>query len=233
MSASQDFPNAHLLFTPEGLHQRLGGEKLVILDVRPTHELIATGWIPGAAHFDLYGIGITQTPPALFEEWIGMMRSLLALRGVSMDATVVVYEETSGMRAARAFWVLEYLGHRDAHVLDGGFAAWRAAGLPISREMAAPHPRSFKAAPRPELFISADALNERLGDPGLCILDTRTDDEYYSRNIRSARGGAIPGAVHLEWVNYLDDKGCFKPYPELAALFAGAGITPGKPVVPY
>lgn len=233
MSAAQDFPNAHLLFTPEGLKKRLGDEKLVILDVRPTHELAASGWIPGAAHFDLYGIGLTQTPPAIFDEWIGMIRSLLALRGVSQDVTVVVYEETSGMRAARAFWMLEYLGHQDAHLLDGGFKAWREAGMPISREMAAPKARSFKSAPRPELFISADALKARLGEKDLCILDTRTDDEYYARNIRSARGGAIPGAVHLEWVRYLDEKGRFKPYPELAALFAGVGITLGKPVVPY
>jgi thiosulfate/3-mercaptopyruvate sulfurtransferase len=233
MSSANSFPNGHLLFTPEALHARLGDEKLVILDVRPTHELAASGWIPGAAHLDLYGIGVTRTTPEAFEEWMTMMRSLLALRGVSHDRTVVIYEETSGIRAARAFWVLEYLGHSDAHVLDGGMAVWRAAGLPVSREMAAPKARSFKPTPRPELFISADALNARLRDEGLRILDTRADDEYYARNVRAARGGAIPGAVHLEWTHYLDGSGRFKPYPELAALFASHGITPEKAIVPY
>ena len=233
MTSTNSFPNGHLLFTPEALHARLGDENLVILDVRPTHELIASGWIPGAAHFDLYGIGVTQTKPALFEEWIGLMRSLLALRGVAQERTVAIYEETSGIRAARAFWVLEYLGHKDAHVLDGGFAAWRAAGLPVSREMAAPKARSFKVEPRPELFISADALNARLKEQGLRILDARTDDEYYARHVRAARGGAIPGAVHLEWTNYLDGSGRFKPCAELAALFKSRGITPEQAIVPY
>ena len=233
MGSREAFPNGHLLFTPEALQARLGDENFAVIDVRPTHELIASGWIPGAAHFDLYGIGVTQTTPERFEEWIGIMRSMLALRGVGHDRTVVFYEETSGIRAARAFWVLEYLGHPDAHVLDGGFAAWRAAGLPISREMAAPKAHSFKVAPRPELFISADALNARLGEQGLCLLDARTDDEYYSRHVRAARGGAIPGAVHLEWVHYLDSAGRFKPYPELKALFENLGVTPEKAIVPY
>jgi thiosulfate/3-mercaptopyruvate sulfurtransferase len=233
MSTARPFPNGQLLFTPEQLHGKLGDEKLTILDVRPTHELVQHGWVPGAAHFDLYGNGITRTTPELFEEWINLMRSLAALRGVALDRTVVIYEETSGNRAARLFWVLEYLGHEDVHVLDGGFGAWRGAGLPVSREMREPKARSFKPKPRPELFISADELNRRLREPGLSILDTRSDDEYYSRHIRSARGGAIPGAVHLEWTNYLDDSGRFKPYPELLALFASRGIRPENAIVPY
>jgi thiosulfate/3-mercaptopyruvate sulfurtransferase len=233
MTTQQSFPNGQLIFTPEQLHAKLGDEKLTILDVRPTHELIQHGWVPGAAHFDLYGIGITQTTPQLFDEWITMMRSLAALRGVAMDRTVVIYEETSGMRAARLFWVLEYLGHQDVHILDGGFGAWRKAGLPISREMPEPKARSFKPQPRPDLFISADELNRRLHEPGLQILDTRSDDEYYSRRVRAARGGAIPGAVHREWKQYLDESGRFKPYPELMALFTSCGIKPEHAVVPY
>ncbi|MCH7653699.1 MAG: hypothetical protein IIB14_08500 [Chloroflexi bacterium] len=67
----------------------------------------------------------------------------------------------------------------------------------------------------------------------LTVLDTRGDDEYYARNVSLARGGAIPGAIHLEWTDYLDDAGRYKPQAELAALFEGAGITRDKPVVPY
>ncbi|MCZ6552757.1 MAG: rhodanese-like domain-containing protein, partial [SAR324 cluster bacterium] len=106
MTGHDAFPNGHLLITPEALQARLGDGNLVILDVRPTHELAASGWIPGAVHFDLYGLGLTRTTPELFREWITMMRSQFALRGVGMDRTVVAYEETSGNRAARAFWLL-------------------------------------------------------------------------------------------------------------------------------
>ena len=233
MDRYDDFPNGHLLISPQALKDRLGEASLVLLDVRPTHELAEHGWIPGAVHLDLYGLGLTKTTPELLDAFIHMMRSQFALRGISLEHTVVAYEETSGIRAARAFWLLEYLGHEDVHVLDGGLAAWREAGLETSREMTAPRARSFKPNLRPELFMSADDLHARLGEPGLVILDTRNDDEYYGRSVRAARSGALPGAVHLEWTHYLDEKGRFKPQAELAMLFENAGITRDKPVVPY
>lgn len=229
---SEAFPNGHLLWSPAQLKARLGDANLALIDLRPSHEIM-DGVIPGAAHFDLYGIGLTQTTPQLFEEFVNLMRSLLGLRGVGMDKTVVFYEKTTGNRAARAFWLLEYFGHQDVHVLDGGMDAWRAAGYETTTRMAEPRPSSLKIAPRKELFISADELNARIARGEVVPLDTRTDDEYYGRHKRAARAGAIPGAVHLEWVHYLDDSGRYKPPSELGALFKSAGITPDKAIVPY
>lgn len=229
---TEAFPNAHLLWTPVQLRARLGDPNLALIDLRPSHEIM-NGVIPGAAHFDLYGIGLTQTTPQLFEEFINLMRSLLALRGVAMEKTVVFYEKTTGIRAARAFWLLEYFGHQDVHVLDGGMDGWLAAGCETAARMVEPRPSSLKITPRKELFISADELNARIARREVVPLDTRTDDEYYGRHKRSARAGAIPGAVHLEWVHYLDSQGRYKPPSELGALFQSAGITPDKAIAPY
>lgn len=229
---TEAFPNADLLWAPAQLKARLGDPKLALVDLRASHEVMG-GVIPGAAHFDLYGIGLTQTTPELFDEFINLMRSLFGLRGVGMDKTVVFYETQTGTRVARAFWLMEYFGHTDVHVLDGGMDAWRAAGFETTREMAEAHPSSLKIKPRNELFISADELNARLAKGEVQPLDTRTDDEYYSRHKRAARAGAIPKAVHLEWVHYLDERGRFKPPSQLGALFQRAGITPDKAVVPY
>ena len=110
---------------------------------------------------------------------------------------------------------------------------WRAAGFETTTQMAEPHPSSLKIKPRQELFISADDLNARIAKGEVVPLDTRSDDEYYGRHKRSARAGAIPGAVHLEWLTYLDDAGRFKPPSVLGAMFKSAGITPDKAVVPY
>ena len=88
----------------------------------------AQGWIPGAVHFDLFGISLNDTSPRPLAAFMWMMQHLFEQRGVNLDKTVVFYEGISGMRAARGFWLLEYLGHTDAHVLDGGFQAWQAAG---------------------------------------------------------------------------------------------------------
>jgi thiosulfate/3-mercaptopyruvate sulfurtransferase len=232
LERTEAFPNADLLWTPAQLKARLGDPRLALVDLRASHEVMG-GVIPGAAHFDLYGIGLTQTTPALFDEFINLMRSLLGLRGVGMDKTVVFYEAQTGTRVARAFWLLEYFGHTDVHVLDGGMEGWRAAGFGTTQQMAEPHPSSLKIKPRKELFISADELNERLAKGEVQPLDTRADDEYYGRHKRAARTGAIPKAVHVEWVHYLDEQGRFKPPSQLGALFRSAGITPDKAVVPY
>ena len=235
MADRNDFPNGHLLWTPQQLNERLGASELAILDLRPTHEVMQ-GIIPGAAHLDLYGIGLVRMTPAEFAtEWANLMRSLLGMRGAGDDAVIVLYESNSGMRSARAFWILEYFGHENVHVLDGGMQAWQKAGYPMVKDMNPPRPRRFTGNPRPELLTSADELHQRLSnDPDLVVLDTRSDDEYFGRNTRGGpRGGTIPGAVHLEWLAYLDEEGRFKPPAQLLSLFEANGVLRDKAIVPF
>ena len=136
------YTNPDLLWSPEELAARLSDPNLRIIDVRPVHTLVQEGWIPGAAHFDLFGLSLNNTAPEPLQAFMWAIEHVLELRGVNLDTPVVFYEDIAGMRAARGFWFLEYLGHNDVHVLDGGFNAWKAAGLPISREMPAPRVRA-------------------------------------------------------------------------------------------
>jgi thiosulfate/3-mercaptopyruvate sulfurtransferase len=229
---TQGYTHPELLWSPEQLQRRLGDPNLALIDVRAA-ATYAQGWIPGAVHFDLYGISLNDTSPRPLAAFMWMMEHLFEQRGVNLDKTVVFYEGVSGMRAARGFWFLEYLGHTDVHVLDGGFNAWQAAGYTVTTE--APRVREVAFHPRTHdtLLISADDLHALLGAGDVAILDTRTDDEYLAKNVRAARGGTIPGAVHIEWVHNLDTAGKFKPAAELQALYAEAGITPDKTVVPF
>jgi thiosulfate/3-mercaptopyruvate sulfurtransferase len=73
----------------------------------------------------------------------------------------------------------------------------------------------------------------RLGDSGTAIVDTRSDDEYQARLVRAARGGRIPGAVHLEWKENLTPDGRYRSPRDLAALYAARGVTPDREVVTY
>ena len=233
MAGADEYTNGDLIWTPELLNGRLGDENLVILDTRPGH-LVIQGVIPGAVLFDHYRVYLASTQPEPLRLYNDMMCALLEMRGVGMDRTVVVYEEDSGMRAARTFWMLEYFGHTDVHLLDGGIKAWRAAGFETVQEMNPPKPHSLPITPRDEMFISADDLNAKLGDGDLVVLDTRSDDEWTGKNTRGGpRGGTIPGAVHLEWTNYLDEDGKFKSAAELTAMFEGAGVLRDKAIVPF
>lgn len=229
---TQGYANPELLWSPAQLAPRLHDPNLVIIDVRAA-ATYAQGWIPGAVHFDVFGLSLNDTSPKPLAAFMWMIEHLFEQRGVNLDKTVVFYEGVSGMRAARGFWLLEYLGHTDAHVLDGGLNAWKAAGYAITTE--APTVREVRFQPRvqAQLNISADEIHTLLGADDLVLLDTRTDDEYFAKNVRAARGGTIPGAIHVEWVHNLDAQGAFKPAAELQALYTAAGIPPHKTIVPF
>ncbi|MBI2361154.1 MAG: sulfurtransferase, partial [Deltaproteobacteria bacterium] len=122
-----------LLTTPGDLRQKLASPDFCLIDTRPA-ELFARGQIPGAVHFDLFGVSLIDTSPAPLRAFLAMIHHLLEMRGVTTDKEVVVYEENSGVRAARGLWFLEYFGHPNARVLDGGMHAWRDGGFPVSTE---------------------------------------------------------------------------------------------------
>lgn len=229
---TQGYAHPELLWTSEQLQRRLGDPNLAVLDVRPS-AAYAQGWIPGAAHFDLFGISLNDSSPRPLAAFMWMMEHLFESRGINLDKTVVVYEDTSGVRAARGFWLLEYLGHTDVHVLDGGLQAWKAAGYAVTTEAPRVREVAFHPRIREPLLISADELNAQLGAETLVSLDTRSDGEYLAQNVRAARGGTIPGAVHIEWTHNVTAAGTFKPAAELQALYTAAGITPDKTVVPF
>jgi thiosulfate/3-mercaptopyruvate sulfurtransferase len=146
---------------------------------------------------------------------------------------VVVYDEQSGIRAARAFWFLEYFGHPRVQVLDGGFNAWTRAALPATREAAPPPKSTWSGTPQNTTIATWRDVHERLGDPGVVLLDTRSAGEHDGTVVRAKRGGAIPGAVNVEWTRNLGPDGAFKPAAELRAMYEAVGITADKEVITY
>jgi thiosulfate/3-mercaptopyruvate sulfurtransferase len=202
------------------------------IDVRPAHEF-AAGHIPGAVHLDLWGVSLIDTSEAPLRAFMWMIGHLFSLRGVTPDRPVVVYEGDSGMRAARAFWFLEYLGHPDARVLDGGFGAWTEAGQPVTRDAQPPTPTPWHGTPDASKLATWQQVLDRLGNPGTTIVDTRSDGEYRAEVVRARRGGAIPGAVHLEWKHNLTPEGRFKSPEDLRAMYDTLGVTPDREVVTY
>jgi thiosulfate/3-mercaptopyruvate sulfurtransferase len=189
--------------------------------------------LPGAAHLDLFGLSLVDTDPAPLKAFLWMIEHLLASRGVSGDRPVVVYEDNSGIRAARAFWFLELFGHRHTRLLDGGFQLWLKAGLPVTREASKPRASEWTGSRDLRRIAGWRQVQDRLHNADATMLDTRSDSEYLGTQVRAARGGAIPGAVHIEWTRNLGEDGAFRSAGELRAIYEQAGITPDRDVVTY
>jgi thiosulfate/3-mercaptopyruvate sulfurtransferase len=227
-----NYTNPHLLWSIDELKSRLQAPGLVLLDLRPP-EAYSNGHIPGARSFDIFGISLTDTRPEPLKAFLWIIEHLIQAKGINSDSTVVVYDDIAGMRSARLFWFLEFFGHQDVHMLNGGFNAWQAAGLPATHQAVVPTGGNFKMKERRELLATVDDVLISVANPDSVIVDTRSDGEYTGQTVRAARGGAIPGAVHLEWTNNLDAKGFFKSADELKQMYAARGIGPEKEVIPH
>jgi len=142
--------------------------------------------------------------------------------GVNRDTQVVAYDAQGGMYAARLWWLLRWVGHGAAAVLDGGKNAWVAAGLPLERE-ATPEPETPGDLERDKALVGtvdADTLLRNLARPALLVVDARAPDRFRGENeTLDPVGGHIPGAVNRFFKDNLAADGRFKPAAELRAEF--------------
>ena len=221
-----------LLVDPGELAASLDHPALRILDARPAAEFAASH-IPGAVHLDLFGISLVDTSPAPLAAFEWIVRHLLELRGVTREHRVVVYENDSGMRATRVLWLLDLFGHPDPRLLDGGMRAWRAAGLPESRDAVEPETTVLEIERRPAHLALVDDVQAALGRDDVTIVDTRSTAEHTGEAVRAVRGGAIPGSVHLEWKRNLGADGRYLPAAELRTMYEAAGVLRSHEIITY
>lgn len=231
--ADKGYENPQLVIAAEELKDELDPGTFCIVDTRPTYEYIR-GHIPGALHLDLFGLSLTDTRMETFDTFIGMIAYLFQQRGLDPRKPIVWYEDISGTRASRGLWFCEYMGHTETRLLDGGFKAWLAADGPVSTSGAEPpEVPPFPNNAQHDTHMNVDLIRLLLNRDDFVALDTRTPDEHYGRVARAARAGAIPGSIHIEWIDNLDEKGAFKPADELREMYEAVGILPDKQVMCY
>ena len=213
----QQYTREKLLTTPAELQKKLGSPDLCLIDVRPA-EQFAQGHIPGAVHFDLFGLSLVDTTEAPLRAFMHMIHHVLELRGVSDAKEVIFYEGNSGMRAARGLWFLEYFGHPNARMLDGGIDAWKAAGGTITMESVVPKAATFKTTERPGGSgyggRCSSAHSTRKNSPSW----TRAAEASISAHMCGRRAaGLFPGPFTLNGPTILTLFGKFKSNAELKA----------------
>jgi thiosulfate/3-mercaptopyruvate sulfurtransferase len=195
-------------------------------------EEYAAGHLPGASYVDL-DAALAAPPgaggrhplpdPAVFE-------AAMRAAGVSLDRPVVVYDDWSGHAAARCWWLLRHHGHPDARVLDGGWSAWSAAGLP--RETGPgllPDAGTFVAGPGSMPVVTAEEVASVA-----VLIDARAAVRYRGETEPiDPVAGRIPGAVNVPTALNLTDDGRFRPAAELREVYAAVGATEGTSVAAY
>jgi thiosulfate/3-mercaptopyruvate sulfurtransferase len=160
------------------------------------------------------------------------LAALAGRLGIAPGVQVVCLDGDGSPYAARAWWLLRWLGHDEVAVLDGGMAAWRAAGGALTQEPVAGAARPpYPATPAPALpTVDAAALQAQLGT--LRVLDARTGERFRGEvEPLDPVAGHIPGALNRFFKDNLQPDGRFKPAEVLRAEFAAIGLESAQGVV--
>ncbi|WP_380279754.1 sulfurtransferase [Kitasatospora purpeofusca] len=222
------------LVSVTGLREELASERPpVLLDVRwqlggpPGIEDYTAGHLPGAHFVSLdTDLAAPAGPPGRGgrhplpdpEEFGAALRRF----GVTADRPVVVYDGATAMAAARAWWLLRWAGHPDVRVLDGGFAAWQEAGLPVTTALPPTGDGDFEPVPGQLPVIDADGAAAWAREA--LLLDARAGERYRGETEPiDPRAGHIPGARSAPTTGNVGPDGRFRPAAELAARFRALG----------
>jgi thiosulfate/3-mercaptopyruvate sulfurtransferase len=218
----------------------LDGLDAVVVDTRlalsgPSGlERYAAGHLPGAAYLDLDDDLAAPPGPGGRHPLPEPERFVAAVRraGIRRGSRVVVYDDGPGTAAARLWWLLRDYGHDDVLVLDGGLAAWVAAGRPTSTDPVVPEPGDWEGTPGRLPVVRAD------GVPGLArdglLIDVRAAERFRGEHEPiDPVAGHVPGAVNAPLTGNTDESGRFLSDDELRRRFESLGVSDAVPVAAY
>ncbi|MEX0732632.1 MAG: sulfurtransferase [Aquisalimonadaceae bacterium] len=233
------------LVDPAWLEPRLQQPDLVVLDIRSPiggadRNAYEAGHIPDAVYSnfvtDDWHDQRTRVPATLPS--IAQLEALLGRLGIGNDSRVVIVhsgtDSADFSTAARVFWTLRLLGHDRMAILDGGFRAWEAAGLPVEQGWNAPERATFTASVRETLLASMDEVTAAM-ERGAQLVDARPRNQYTgaSKMPIAPRAGTLPDAINLEHPRLIDADGRLVGPGDLTAILRDIGLDQERETVTF
>jgi len=192
------------------------------------------GHVPGAVYLSPVAIRDAKAPPT-FLPAPAAFEDMMAKLGISDSTRVVVYDERGGIYAARLWWILNYFGHQNVALMNGGWIKWTAEQRATSADAPAPRAGRFTARPQPKWVATAADVVGAIDKPGVRIVDARTTAEIEGTDLRNIRrGGFVPSSIPVYWEDLLDlPQRTFKSADELKTIYEARGILPSQEVIAY
>jgi len=195
-----------------------------LADYSAGYRSYRNGHIPGARFLhvdvDLSGpkTGLTGRHPLPHPATFCLRLGAL---GIDNSKQVVAYDDSGGAYAARLWWMLRWVGHTRVAVLDGGWAAWQRAGLPLTVAQPAIEPAAFNSRVQPQAAVDSAQVAAHLQSREMQVIDARAPERYRGENeTLDPVAGHIPGAINRFFRLNLGEDGRFKPAAALKTEFA-------------
>lgn len=211
-AGAAQWANPGLIVSPDQVEQNIDKPDWVVVDCRELQKY-AEGHIPGAISMGDRCKKVLRDPTARVYPDISIYEKLFGKLGIGNNTHVVFYygDEKDIDDATVGFWIIEYLGHDKAHVLNGGIDAWRKSGKRLDNKPVQRQPAAFKAKKVSGILATtAEMLKIAEGKTkGVQVIDARTEKENRGQDIRAIRGGHIPHTTinvdHLSTLDKIDD----------------------------
>lgn len=189
--------------------------------------------IPGAKQISMADFTASAPPVAGLLPSDDVLRDVFSASGLRNAAHIVAYDRAGDGQAARLLYTLDAMGHGAISLLDGGLAAWHQAGLALEDGLPQAATSDFSVTRQAARIADTAWIEAHLDDPETAFLDARSAAEFAGTDVRSARGGHIPGALHLDWNQLKGSDGRLRPDHELRALISSRDLDTGHAVVNY
>ncbi len=228
-----------------GFVEQAAANGMLIWDVRSQEEYLR-GHVPGAVNIDEIA-QLLREPGTEDYIPIASIEQILGEAGIDPAREIVLYGNKAHTSPYFGYVTVRYLGGERVHVYHGGIDDWKAAGNPLATDRVKLPPVEIRARLNSGILVSTPDVVSRLGDPGVQLVDARTEKEFRGEDIRALRGGHIPGAINIPFEqNWQDpdtmrklmrrqvankDGMSLKPQDELRALYAA--LDPQKETIVY
>ena len=229
-----------VLVETDWLEQNLDNDSVAIIEVDEDITAYEKGHIPNAISID-WASELHDLPR---REFISseQLAKLLGDKGVSNDATIVLYSGNNNWFAAYAYWLFKYRGVENVKLLNGGRKRWELESRLLSQDEPNRAATTFSiGAEQPELRAFREEVIERAKAGGGAWVDVRSPEEFRGELLapphlpqeQAQVPGHIPGASNITWSKTVNEDGTFKSPDELRKLYEAEGITSDKEVVAY
>jgi thiosulfate/3-mercaptopyruvate sulfurtransferase len=219
----------------------LDDPKVRFVEVDVDTSAYDTGHLPGAVAFNW----TSQLNDPVKRDLVSReeLQALLRASGIDNDTLIVLYGDNNNWFAAWAYWQLRYHGIDNVRLLNGGRKKVEEAGLPLTTD-APSHSAGNIVVPdgtREEMRAYRDQVLGAIGSETTGLVDVRSPEEFRGELSAPAhlpqeaaqRKGHIPGAANVPWAQAVAEDGTFKPLEELAALYAGKGVSADQEIIAY
>ena len=223
-----------LLIEPDQLEPLLGNENLLILDVSSA-ENHARFHIPGAIHIPPASLVCGIQPATGKLPDIEQLNTVFSAVGLDDNKHVIAYDDEGGGWAGRLIWTLDVLGHKQYSYLNGGLHSWINEGHPTEQTVNQAKTTTYNAQIDRSPIADLEDVLSLLNSEGTAIWDARSAEEYAGTKVVAQRGGHIPGAINLDWLELMDRERNLRlvNLTNLQERLDSLGITQDKAVITH